>query len=85
MASITLNGLWNFIPSMSLNASNEQWLANKLHESAINKQIAEKKHEAATLDKLFGAWDNHDGDLIEKAILEGRNTDYAREIASFDD
>lgn len=40
MISITLNNLWKFIQSMSLSASNELWLAEKLHESAIKKQQA---------------------------------------------
>lgn len=81
MAAVSLNSLWTFIQSLSLNASNEQWLADKLHESAMVKQKAEKSHEDILLDKLCGAWDNPDGDLIEKAIQEGRKADYAREFA----
>lgn len=81
MAAVSLNSLWTFIQSLSLNASNEQWLADKLHESAMTKQKAEKSHEDILLDKLCGAWDNPDGDLIEKAIQEGRKADYAREFA----
>lgn len=85
MAAVSLNSLWTFIQSLSLNASNEQWLADKLHKSAMTKQKAEKSHEEILLDKLCGAWDNPDGDIIEKAIQEGRKADYAREIVSFDD
>lgn len=44
MASITLNNLWNFIQSMSLSANNELWLAEKLHESALKKQQANKAY-----------------------------------------
>ncbi len=85
MATISINSLWSFIQSMSLSANNEQWLADKLHESALTKQKAEKNHDLDTLNKLFGAWDNSDGELIEQAILDGRKANYAREIASFDD
>lgn len=85
MATISINSLWNFIQSMSLSANNEQWLADKLHESALTKQKAEKSHDLATLNKLFGAWDNSDGKLMEQAILDGRKANYTREIASFDD
>lgn len=81
MAAVSLNSLWTFIQSLSLNASNEQWLADKLHESAMVKQKAEKSREDILLDKLCGAWDNPDGDIIEKAIQEGRKADYAREFA----
>ncbi len=35
MATISINSLWSFIQSMSLSANNEQWLADKLHESAL--------------------------------------------------
>lgn len=85
MATISINSLWSFIQSMSLSANNEQWLADKLHESALTKQKAEKNQDLDTLNKLFGAWDNSDGELIEQAILDGRKANYAREIASFDD
>ncbi len=85
MATISVNSLWNFIQSMSLSANNEQWLAEKLHESAVTKEKAEKNQGIATLDKLFGAWDNADGDLIAQAIHDGRKADYSREIVSFDD
>ena len=45
MISITLNNLWKFIQSMSLSASNELRLAEKLHESAIKKQQATQNKE----------------------------------------
>lgn len=85
MATISVNSLWNFIQSMSLSANNEQWLAERLHESAVIKQKAEKNQNVATLDKLFGAWDNADGELITQAIRDGRKANYARKIVSFDD
>ena len=85
MATISLNSLWSFIQSMSLSANNEQWLADKLHESAISKKQAEKNKNLKTLNKLCGIWDNPDGELIEKAIWEGRKSDYIRKITSFDD
>ena len=85
MATISINSLWRFIQSMSLSANNEQWLADKLHESALTKQKAEKDHDLDTLNRLFGAWDNPDGELMEQAILDGRKINYTHEIASFDD
>lgn len=85
MATISINSLWSFIQSMALSANNEQWLADKLHESALTKQKAEKSHDLATLNKLFGAWDNPDGELMEQAIRDARKTNYTRENVSFDD
>ncbi len=45
----------------------------------------EEKKKVEILDKLSGAWDNPDGDLMEKAIKEGRQASYVRKIASFTD
>ena len=86
MATVTLNNLWNFIQSMSLSASNELWLAEKLHESAVSKKRLDKEKAEETLNRLCGAWgDNADTEAMEKAIRECNSSDYERSIVSFDD
>ena len=86
MATVTLNNLWNFIQSMSLSANNELWLAEKLHESAVNKKRQDKNEAEETLNRLCGAWkDDEDTEAMEKAIRECKSSTYERKIASFDD
>lgn len=75
MATLTVNNLWAFLQSLSLTASNEQWLAEKLYESAAKKRNTEDAAKVQILDNLFGAWDNSaDTDAMEKTILESRNS-----------
>lgn len=85
MATLSVNNIWGFLQSLSLSASNEQWLADKLHASAVAKEKNEKNMKAAALEQIFGAWeDNADTERMVSAIKEGRKSDYIREFVSFD-
>ena len=43
MTAVGINKLWSFLQSLSLTASNERWLAERLLESANAKTIATPK------------------------------------------
>lgn len=85
MTTLSINKLWAFLQSLSLTASNEQWLAEKLKESAAAKRNSESAARMEALESIYGAWnDAADADAMEKAIAESRNADYVRQIASLD-
>ena len=52
MTALSINRLWNFLQSLSLTASNERWLAERLLESANAKTITNVK-------KQENAWANY--------------------------
>ncbi len=52
MTTLSINRLWNFLQSLSLTASNERWLAERLLESANAKTITNVK-------KQENAWANY--------------------------
>lgn len=86
MATLSINNLWAFLQSLSLTASNEQWLAERLYESAATKKNMESVTKMKALDGVFGAWNkSDDSDLLEKAVSESRNSDYVRQMVSFDE
>lgn len=66
MTALTINKLWSFIQSLSLTASNERWLAERLLESANSKTVtAAKKQE--------NAWANYQlSPEIHKMTLKNR-------------
>lgn len=43
MTALAINKLWSFLQSLSLTASNERWLAERLLESANAKTVATVK------------------------------------------
>lgn len=45
MTTLAINKLWGFLQSLSLTASNERWLAERLLESANAKTITARKEE----------------------------------------
>lgn len=45
MTTLAINKLWGFLQSLSLTASNERWLAERLLESAKAKTMATTKEE----------------------------------------
>ena len=52
MTVLAINRLWQFLQSLSLTASNERWLAERLLESANAKT-------AANVKKQENAWANY--------------------------
>lgn len=85
MATVSVNSIWSFLQSMSLSASNEYWLADKLLQSASAKK-ASQNDKRQILANLYGAWANDpDADTMEKSIRDGRKDGYARKVVAFDD
>ena len=86
MATLSVDSIWNLLQSMSLTASNELWLSEKLHESAINKQQQMQTEKDEALNRIYGCWtDSDDAKQMETAISEARKSDYVRDLVSFDD
>lgn len=46
MQTLSINQLWGFIQSLSMTASNERWLAERLLESANAKMAAAKNDKS---------------------------------------
>lgn len=86
MNTISLNNLWSYLQGLSLTASNQRWLGERLIEaSTANSMEGEEEKKLKKLNALFGAWSGKDGERIESAILEARKADYERELVSMND
>ncbi len=53
MTTLAINKLWSFLQSLSMTASNERWLAERLLESANAKSVANKQKAQCHV------WDNY--------------------------
>ena len=85
MTKMALNNLWRYLQGLSLSASNQRWLGERLIEaSAKHGAATEEDMKLEMLNSLFGAWNDSDGENIELAIKEGRSAGYEREIVSMD-
>ena len=85
MTTMALNNLWRYLQGLSLSASNQRWLGERLIEaSAKHGAATEEEKKLEMLNSLFGAWNDSDGENIELAIKESRNAGYEREIVSMD-
>lgn len=51
-ATISLEGILSFIHSLSLSASNKQWLGEKLLEEARQEQVAKEQSYADFVNSL---------------------------------
>ena len=86
MNAISLNNLWSYLQGLSLTANNQRWLGERLIEaSTANILSTEEEIKLEKLNSLFGVWSGADGERIEKAIKEARNSDYERELVSMDE
>ena len=86
MNAISLNNLWSYLQGLSLTASNQRWLGERLLEASTSRNTTtEEEMKLKKLNALFGVWSGEDGERIEKAIQEARTSDYERELVSFDD
>lgn len=83
MNAISLNNLWNYLQGLSLSASNQRWLGERLIEASAARTEEDNKLEK--LHALFGSWSGTDGERIENAIRESRHADYERELVSMDE
>jgi hypothetical protein len=85
MTTMALNNLWRYLQGLSLSASNQRWLGERLIEaSAKHGAATEEDMKLEMLNSLFGAWNDSDGENIELTIKEGRSAGYEREIVSMD-
>ena len=57
-ATISLEGILSFIHSLSLSASNKQWLGEKLLEEARQEQVAKEQSYADFVNSLCGSWEH---------------------------
>ncbi len=73
MNEISLNNLWAYLQSLSLTASNQRWLGERLIEaSGTHGVTSDEEMKLNKLNALFGVWDSKDGEQIESAIREAR-------------
>ena len=86
MNAISLNHLWSYLQSLSLTASNQRWLGERLIEASAEHGVeSEETSKAKKLNALFGVWAGADGERIAQTIEESRHADYERELVSMDD
>ena len=87
MNAISLNNLWSYLQGLSLTASNQRWLGERLIEaSESHSATSEEEAKLKKLNALFGVLaDTRDGEKIECSIMEARNAEYERELVSMDE
>ena len=86
MNAISLNNLWSYLQGLSLTASNQRWLGERLIEaSAEHDMSSEEDKKLKKLNALFGAWSGEDGERIESAVREASKADYMRELVPMND
>lgn len=71
MNSMSLNNLWSYLQGLSLSASNQRWLGERLIEASAAQATAinEEESKLKKLNALFGVWRGQDGEQIEAAVL----------------
>ena len=86
-ATITLESLWNFLQSLSLDSNNKQWLSDKLQEDIKkDKEMALEEQNDKLFNSLAGCWANcPEMDGVENLIKESRSSGVTRHIVSFTD
>ena len=83
MNAASLNNLWSYLQGLSLTASNQRWLGERLIEASAAKPTAtEDKMKLEKLNALFGSWSGSDGVRIEDSIKDARHAGYERELVS---
>ena len=86
MNAVSLNNLWSYLQGLSLSASNQRWLGERLIEaSTVHASTTEEDMKLKKLNSLFGVWSGSDGERIEAAVKEARNAGYERKLVSMDD
>ena len=86
MNAISLNNLWSYLQGLSLTASNQRWLGERLIEASAERSIpSEEATKAKKLNALFGVWAGADGERIAQAIEASHHADYERELVPMDD
>ena len=85
MNAVSLNNLWSYLQGLSLSASNQRWLGERLIEASAARSLTEEDNKREKLDALFGSWSGVDGERMENVIRESRHADYNRKIVSMDE
>lgn len=86
MNAMSLNNLWSYLEGLSLSASNQRWLGERLIEASTTQATTkDEKLKLQKLNSLFGVWKGADGERIEASVNEARNAGYEREMASMDE
>lgn len=87
MNAISLNNLWVYLQGLSLSASNQRWLGERLIEASATQTTAlsDEEQKLKKLNALFGVWSDLEGEQIEAAVMKSRVADYERELVSMDE
>ena len=72
MNAVSLNNLWSYLQGLSLSASNQRWLGERVIEASAAHTTAANDEELKLkkLNELFGAWSGQDGEQIEATVRE---------------
>lgn len=75
MNAMSLNNLWSYLEGLSLSASNQRWLGERLIEASTTQATTkDEKLKLQKLNSLFGVWKGADGERIEASVNEARRT-----------
>ena len=81
MNTVSLNHLWSYLQGLSLTASNQRWLGERLIEASTSSAPStEEEMKLKKLNALFGAWSGSDGEQIEASINEADHLGSIRRI-----
>ncbi len=72
-ATISLDGIWKFLQSLSLSASNKEWLGEKLLEEARKEKLEKEESYESFIWSMCGAW-NDDPRTTEEIMGDIRNS-----------
>lgn len=70
MNAVSLNNLWSYLQGLSLSASNQRWLGERLIEAARENEDSKKvrQQEAMVKDTLTRAFEElHAGEVYDNA------------------
>lgn len=86
-ATVSLDGILAFLQSLSLSASNKQWLAEKLLEEARKEKEVKKQSYEDFINGMCGAWkdDSRSTDEIIADIRNSRQFGVTRHIIPLTD
>lgn len=76
MNVLSMNNLWSYLQGLSLTASNQRWLAERLIKALNSRVTTDESKKLEKLNSLFGAWSGDDGERMENAIRKGRIAAY---------
>lgn len=84
-AIVSLDGIWSFLQSLSLDNNNKQWLADKLLADIHKDKAAKEEQDDIRFQNLAGCWaDCPEMENIETMIRESRTNGATRHILSLD-